>query len=307
MVTFYFVWFTFILRRLNSFFEIDIKKIIALSTLNQLSLIFITVSNGFYFLRFLHLLTHALFKSLLFFNGGLVIHYWFNSQDYRNYNSFLNSYRFVIFSFFISLFNLIGLIFLSGFFSKDLILESFNSKLLNSIFLFIFFFVISRTFLYSLRLIKICFFSYRVKKNLILNSRELIFYFPLVSLILITIFFRNLFISNFSLFILTYNYFKFIILSYLLSLIVLYNFFLLWKLVNLYYFNSIMILSKAVDIISKINLSNTINKYKFERGYLLKRLIIVIFYLKMLILNNSFVYSINLIVMMIGLFLIIVF
>jgi NADH:ubiquinone oxidoreductase subunit 5 (subunit L)/multisubunit Na+/H+ antiporter MnhA subunit len=67
--------FTRILSGLNSLVEKDIKKIIALSTLNQLRVIFITVSLGLVILRYFHLISHAIFKSLLFLNGGVIIHF----------------------------------------------------------------------------------------------------------------------------------------------------------------------------------------------------------------------------------------
>ncbi|MGI9555602.1 MAG: proton-conducting transporter membrane subunit [Cyanophyceae cyanobacterium] len=66
--------FTLFIRGINSFFEIDIKKIIALSTLNQLRLIFLRVCFFLKFVAFFHLISHALFKSLLFFNAGVFIH-----------------------------------------------------------------------------------------------------------------------------------------------------------------------------------------------------------------------------------------
>jgi len=66
---------TLLIRGINSLVEIDMKKIIALSTLNQISFMFLTCGFGLPILRFFHLITHAIFKSLLFINGGVVIHY----------------------------------------------------------------------------------------------------------------------------------------------------------------------------------------------------------------------------------------
>jgi NADH-ubiquinone oxidoreductase chain 5 len=68
---------------LGANFEFDLRKIIALSTLSQLGLIVGAVSIGFVGLAFFHLLTHALFKALLFMCAGVIIHTMRNSQDIR--------------------------------------------------------------------------------------------------------------------------------------------------------------------------------------------------------------------------------
>src|SRR5215468_3411883 len=68
---------------LGANFEYDLKRIIALSTLSQLGLIIITISVGLSTLAFFHLLTHALFKALLFMCAGGVIHSMGDSQDIR--------------------------------------------------------------------------------------------------------------------------------------------------------------------------------------------------------------------------------
>ena len=68
---------------LGANFEYDLKKIIALSTLSQLGLIIRILSMGFPKLTYFHLLTHALFKELLFICAGVVIHSTKDSQDIR--------------------------------------------------------------------------------------------------------------------------------------------------------------------------------------------------------------------------------
>lgn len=68
---------------LGANYEIDLKKIIALSTLRQLGLIIRILSLGFIKLAFFHLLTHALFKALLFLCAGIFIHRLINFQDIR--------------------------------------------------------------------------------------------------------------------------------------------------------------------------------------------------------------------------------
>jgi len=65
--------------------EIDLKKIVALSTLSQLGVIVVALGLSLKALRFFHLITHALFKSLLFICVGVGIHTVFGSQDFRTY------------------------------------------------------------------------------------------------------------------------------------------------------------------------------------------------------------------------------
>lgn len=74
---------TIFMAGLGANYEFDLKKIIALSTLRQLGLIIRILSIGFYKLAFFHLLTHALFKALLFICAGAIIHNINNFQDIR--------------------------------------------------------------------------------------------------------------------------------------------------------------------------------------------------------------------------------
>lgn len=71
-------------------YEIDFKKIIALSTLRQLGLIMGSLSLGLIKLSFFHLLIHALFKALLFLCAGIFIHGIINFQDIRFYGGIFN-------------------------------------------------------------------------------------------------------------------------------------------------------------------------------------------------------------------------
>jgi NADH-ubiquinone oxidoreductase chain 5 len=74
--------FTSFYAGLNTIFEVDFKKLIALSTLSHLGFIGIAFSLGLLYLRFFHLLVHALFKSLLFITIGDIIINLNHSQDY---------------------------------------------------------------------------------------------------------------------------------------------------------------------------------------------------------------------------------
>ena len=83
-ITFYFGVITCLIASLAAFFESDLKKIIALSTLRQLGVIIIRMGLNQPYLAFFHLLTHALFKALLFICAGTIIHRSLRSQDIRH-------------------------------------------------------------------------------------------------------------------------------------------------------------------------------------------------------------------------------
>nr|YP_009756944.1 NADH dehydrogenase subunit 5 [Lepidocyrtus fimetarius]QIM14972.1 NADH dehydrogenase subunit 5 [Lepidocyrtus fimetarius] len=116
---------TMFMSGLGANFEGDLKKIIALSTLSQLGVMMFVLSLGFYELAFFHLMTHALFKSLLFLCAGSFIHGCGDIQDVRFFGG-IYSLMPVSSMFFIGCsISLCGFPFMSGFYSKDLILEVF--------------------------------------------------------------------------------------------------------------------------------------------------------------------------------------
>jgi len=124
---------------LGANYEIDFKKIIALSTLSQLGLIISILSLGYFKLAFFHLLTHALFKALLFLCAGIFIHSIINFQDVRVSGGFSNQLIIVFIFFNISRLALCGIPFLAGFYSKDIILEFVLISNVNIIIFFFFF------------------------------------------------------------------------------------------------------------------------------------------------------------------------
>lgn len=156
--------------------EFDLKKIIALSTLRQLGLMMIILRMGFRLISFYHLLTHAIFKSLLFICAGVIIHSINNNQDIRNYGSLNKLMPFTIIRFYISNLSLCGCPFLAGFYSKDLIIELVYLNNINIFMLFIIVFSLTLTVSYSFRLFYYLFFGeikfYRylfVKENTLIN------------------------------------------------------------------------------------------------------------------------------------------
>nr|AGO28137.1 NADH dehydrogenase subunit 5 [Sphedanolestes impressicollis] len=147
---------TMFMAGLGANFEYDLKKIIALSTLSQLGLMMSILFIGYPVLAFFHLLTHAFFKALLFLCAGLMIHCMSDSQDIRHMGAMVNHLPFTCSCFCISNFSLCGLPFMSGFYSKDIIVEMMSSSYLN-LFIFIIFFVsVGLTVSYSTRLVYFC-------------------------------------------------------------------------------------------------------------------------------------------------------
>lgn len=143
---------TIFIAGLGANYEFDLKKIIALSTLSQLGLIMRILALGEYTLAFFHLLTHALFKALLFMCAGCIIHNLGNHQDIRYIGGLVNQMPLTCCFFNICNMALCGLPFLSGFYSKDLILEVLSIGYLNFFVYFIFFFSTGLTVWYSVRL-----------------------------------------------------------------------------------------------------------------------------------------------------------
>nr|ASY98047.1 NADH dehydrogenase subunit 5 [Idolomorpha lateralis] len=143
---------TMFMSGLGANFEYDLKKIIALSTLSQLGLMMSILSLGFADLAFFHLLTHALFKALLFMCAGMVIHNVKNFQDIRFMGNLSMFMPLTSACFMISNFALCGMPFLAGFYSKDMILEVVSLSNLNMFMYFMYFFSTGLTVCYSFRL-----------------------------------------------------------------------------------------------------------------------------------------------------------
>nr|QLY90104.1 NADH dehydrogenase subunit 5 [Micromorphus albipes] len=144
---------TMFMAGLGANFEFDLKKIIALSTLSQLGLMMSILSMGFWKLAFFHLLTHALFKALLFMCAGAIIHNMNNFQDIR-YMGGLSIYMpYTSSCFNVANLALCGMPFLAGFYSKDLILEMVSFSFINMFSFFLFFFSTGLTVCYSFRLV----------------------------------------------------------------------------------------------------------------------------------------------------------
>lgn len=105
-------------------FQNDLKKVIAYSTCSQLGYMIFACGLSNYNVAIFHLTTHAFFKALLFLGAGSVIHSVYDEQDMRRMGGLKNLLPLAYSVLVIGSLSLMGFPFLSGFYSKDLILES---------------------------------------------------------------------------------------------------------------------------------------------------------------------------------------
>nr|ALQ78835.1 NADH dehydrogenase subunit 5 [Glycera tesselata] len=114
---------TMFMAGMSAMVETDLKKIIALSTLSQLGVMMCSISLNLPNLAFFHLITHAMFKALLFVCAGSLIHLHHHSQDLRHMGNTTNQLPLTMGCLLSANMALCGLPFMAGFYSKDMIIE----------------------------------------------------------------------------------------------------------------------------------------------------------------------------------------
>nr|YP_009740453.1 NADH dehydrogenase subunit 5 [Salina celebensis]QID03180.1 NADH dehydrogenase subunit 5 [Salina celebensis] len=179
--------FTMFMSGLGANFETDLKKIIALSTLSQLGVMMMILSLGSSELAFFHLLSHALFKSLLFLCAGSFIHSMGDTQDIRNLGGLEVGLPISSFYFMGCSLSLCGFPFLSGFYSKDSILEFY---FLNNMNFFMFLVIVLGTMFtvtYSVRLVYYLFFKNLGSKSFLHLGESIIMVVPMSVLFILAI------------------------------------------------------------------------------------------------------------------------
>nr|YP_010324945.1 NADH dehydrogenase subunit 5 [Dermacentor steini]UNO54126.1 NADH dehydrogenase subunit 5 [Dermacentor steini]WPQ69980.1 nad5 [Dermacentor steini] len=194
--------FTMLMAGINAFYENDLKKIIAFSTLSQLSMMMVILSIGLTNLAFFHLIMHAIFKSMLFLGAGFIIHNLSGKQDIRMLSDFFSYSPFILSCMLISACSLMGIPFIGGFYSKDLILEYFFLKNSNLINFLIFIGGIIFTFLYNMRFLYYTFLKGLSSSTLLKLNFDIFMKMPIfiltMMLLLIGNYFFWLLIPNFS-------------------------------------------------------------------------------------------------------------
>ena len=182
----------------------DIKKIVAYSTCSQLGYMFFAAGVGAYHVAMFHLFTHAFFKALLFLGAGSVIHSFKNEQDIRKMGGVRKNLPYTYVFMLIGTLALTGFPFLSGFYSKDAIIEFayLNNSNLGNYAASIGIFTAFLTSVYSWRLFFKTFHGTYNNKNIPINETHespLVMLIPLVFLSIGAIFsgyfFKNTFIG----------------------------------------------------------------------------------------------------------------
>jgi len=182
----------------------DIKKIIAYSTCSQLGYMFFAAGVGAYNVAMFHLFTHAFFKALLFLGSGSVIHSFKDEQDIRNMGGIWKKLPYTWVLMIIGTLALTGFPFLSGFYSKDAIIEFayLKDNGFGTFAAYIGIFTAFLTSIYSWRLIFKTFHGNYENKKLKIESMHESPYVMLIPLIILAIgsifsgfFFKEIFIG----------------------------------------------------------------------------------------------------------------
>jgi NADH-ubiquinone oxidoreductase chain 5 len=195
---------TTVFSSLIGLFQQDIKKIIAYSTMSQLGMMVISIGLSSYNIALFHLVNHAFYKGLLFLGAGAVIHAIADNQDLRKYGGLISflplSYSVIL----IASLSLVAFPFMTGFYSKDFILESAYGQYYFSSITVYFIAVIGAIFttLYSVKILYLTFLanpngSISYYKHA--HEGDLFISLPLVILALFSIYFgyitRDIFIG----------------------------------------------------------------------------------------------------------------
>lgn len=285
--------FTSFYAGMNSIFEKDLKKLIALSTLSHLGFIGIAFSAGLLKLAFFHMLTHALFKSLLFITIGDIIINLNHSQDIRYLSSGILYTPMSSIIMYVSILNLLGLPNMSGYFSKDLVLEIINYSSISGLVILVLFLNVFFTYYYTYQLFYFSFQPIKVFPYQNFHSPMLFHTCAIIIISFRTLLFGFLFISHVRVFLILYPVpFTIKVLPYVLNISLFVFIILNLKLfysnnpfLN-YYFSNMMFLSNLMLTLSS-------NLYYNVRFMLVKSLEIGVFNYVLNSYSSSIVYSVS--------------
>nr|QJS34585.1 NADH dehydrogenase subunit 5 [Phanopathes sp. NB-2020] len=151
----------------------DLKKVIAYSTCSQLGYMVLACGLSYYSISLFHLMNHAFFKALLFLSAGSVIHALADEQDIRKMGGLMKSIPFTYTMMIIGSLSLMGFPYLTGFYSKDLILELAYDRYYLAFAYWLGVFSALLTAFYSIRLIYLTFISdTNSRKEIYIHAHE---------------------------------------------------------------------------------------------------------------------------------------
>src|ERR1700710_1022410 len=152
---------TTVFSSLIGLFQQDIKKVIAYSTMSQLGMMVIAVGLSSYNIALFHLINHAFYKGLLFLGAGSIIHAVSDNQDFRKYGGLRPFLPLTYSVMLIASLSLVAFPFMTGFYSKDFILESAYGEFYFSSIVVYFIATIGAMFttLYSVKVLYLTFFT----------------------------------------------------------------------------------------------------------------------------------------------------
>uniref|UniRef100_UPI0030DEE36E NADH dehydrogenase subunit 5 n=1 Tax=Dematophora necatrix TaxID=2751867 RepID=UPI0030DEE36E len=185
---------TTVFSSLIGLFQQDIKKVIAYSTMSQLGMMVIAIGLSSYNVALFHLVNHAFYKGLLFLGAGAVIHAVADNQDFRKYGGLISFLPLTYSVILIASLSLVAFPFMTGFYSKDFILESaFGQYYFSSIVVYVIA-VIGAIFttLYSVKVLYLTFLTPALGPKIHYfraHEGDLFLVLPLIILALFSIFF----------------------------------------------------------------------------------------------------------------------
>jgi NADH-ubiquinone oxidoreductase chain 5 len=185
---------TSVFSSLVGLFQQDIKKVIAYSTMSQLGMMVIAVGLSSYNVALFHLINHAFYKGLLFLAAGSVIHAVGDNQDFRKYGGLRLFLPLTYSVMVIASLSLVAFPFMTGFYSKDFILESAYGQFYFSSISVYFVAVIAAIFttLYSVKVLYLTFLTNPngpIKSYKIAHESDIYMSLPLIILALFSVFF----------------------------------------------------------------------------------------------------------------------
>ena len=191
---------TTVFSSLIGLFQQDIKKVIAYSTMSQLGMMVIAIGLSSYNIALFHLVNHAFYKGLLFLGAGAVIHAVADNQDFRKYGGLIAYLPLTYSIMLIASLSLVAIPFMTGFYSKDFILESAYGQYHISSIIIYFIATIGAMFttLYSVKVLYLTFLTnpngslVNYKQGNAAHECDIFMTMPLIILAIFSIFFGYL-------------------------------------------------------------------------------------------------------------------